>query len=215
MTVAGASFTGLAINEAGTMLFAANDAGAGSIDVFNSSFALVTNLTSGAFATPSAIASAGLVPFNVEEHQWECVCDLCAVWPRRADFPPRRARAPWWNSARVGPSRACSTAAADSKLASPWGIALAPAGFGEFGGDLLVGNFSSANLRVIDAFNPNTWAFEGSITINDGGASCRAACGRWSFGGGGNDGNANTLFFTDGLDGEKEGLSAQSPVPEP
>ena len=37
-SVAGASFTGLAINQADTELFAANTAGAGGIDVFNSSF---------------------------------------------------------------------------------------------------------------------------------------------------------------------------------
>ena len=30
-------------------------------------------------------------------------------------------------------------------LASPWGLALAPSGFGQFGGDLLVGNFSFAS----------------------------------------------------------------------
>ena len=37
-SVAGASFTGLAINKADTELFAANTAGAGGIDVFNNSF---------------------------------------------------------------------------------------------------------------------------------------------------------------------------------
>src|SRR5580704_15812544 len=42
-SVAGASFTGLAINSTDTELFAANDAGAhGGIDVFNSSFTQVT-----------------------------------------------------------------------------------------------------------------------------------------------------------------------------
>ena len=39
-------------------------------------------------------------------------------------------------------------------LAAPWGIALAPpSGFGEFSGDLLVGNFSYAD-SVINAFDP-------------------------------------------------------------
>jgi uncharacterized protein (TIGR03118 family) len=37
-TTSGASYTGLAINQANTMLYAANDKGAGSIDVFNNSF---------------------------------------------------------------------------------------------------------------------------------------------------------------------------------
>ena len=48
-----------------------------------------------------------------------------------------------------------------SHLASPWGIALAPAGFGPFGGDLLVGNFSSS-LGEINAYNPMTGAFLGT-----------------------------------------------------
>jgi hypothetical protein len=34
-----------------------------------------------------------------------------------------------------------------SQLAAPWGVALAPAGFGLFGGDLLVGNFSFLNTK--------------------------------------------------------------------
>ena len=38
------------------------------------------------------------------------------------------------------------------RLAAPWGLALPPAGFGIFGGDLLVGNFSSqtaSSMRLI------------------------------------------------------------------
>jgi hypothetical protein len=41
------------------------------------------------------------------------------------------------------------------ELASPWGMAIAPTGFGRFGGDLLVGNFSAA-LSEINAFDPTT-----------------------------------------------------------
>ena len=44
-SVAGASFTGLAINQADTELFAANDRGRGSIDVFNNSFQQISALT--------------------------------------------------------------------------------------------------------------------------------------------------------------------------
>src|ERR1700723_3037599 len=48
-SVAGASFTGLAINKADTELFAANTAGAGGIDVFNNAFQQITEPL-GAFA---------------------------------------------------------------------------------------------------------------------------------------------------------------------
>jgi uncharacterized protein (TIGR03118 family) len=59
-SVAGASFTGLAINQANTRLFAANDKGTGGIDVFNNSFSQIP--LAGAFATPGSIAAAGLLP---------------------------------------------------------------------------------------------------------------------------------------------------------
>ena len=63
VTTPGAVYTGLAINQA--QLYAANSAGVGSVNVFNSSFAPVS-LGVGAFATPAAIAALGLVPFNVQ-----------------------------------------------------------------------------------------------------------------------------------------------------
>src|SRR5580704_10438529 len=62
-TVAGASYTGLAIDNATQQIYAANDK-AGTIDVFNSSFAQVA-LPVGAFVDPNL--PAGLVPFNVQE----------------------------------------------------------------------------------------------------------------------------------------------------
>ncbi len=62
-TTPGAVFSGLAINQAKTMLYAANDAGTGSIDVFNSSFAPTT--TTGGFVDPNL--PTGLVPFNVQD----------------------------------------------------------------------------------------------------------------------------------------------------
>jgi uncharacterized protein (TIGR03118 family) len=64
-TISGASYTGLAINQAQTQLYAANNA-AGTIDVFSSTFAPVS-LGSNAFATPAAISALNLVPFNVQD----------------------------------------------------------------------------------------------------------------------------------------------------
>jgi DNA-binding beta-propeller fold protein YncE len=53
VTTPGANYSGLAINQAQTQLYAASQTGAGSIDVFNSSFGPVS-LAAGAFATPQA-----------------------------------------------------------------------------------------------------------------------------------------------------------------
>jgi uncharacterized protein (TIGR03118 family) len=69
VTTPGAIYTGLALatppnNQA--LLYAANDAGTGSINVFDSSFHQAMGLPPGAFATPAAISARGLVPFNVQ-----------------------------------------------------------------------------------------------------------------------------------------------------
>jgi uncharacterized protein (TIGR03118 family) len=101
-----------------------------------------------------------------------------------------------------------------SSLASPWGITLAPAGFGTFGGDLLVGNFSFADSEIY-AFNPLTGALIGTIPIDVGSGNTPGGLWGLSFGNG-VTGDRNTLYFTDGINGEGNGLfGAIAFVPEP
>ncbi len=52
---------------------------------------------------------------------------------------------------------------AGGPLNAPWGMAIAPANYGQFAGALLVGNFGSG---VIDAFNPTTGAYLGQLKDN-------------------------------------------------
>ena len=101
-----------------------------------------------------------------------------------------------------------------SQLAAPWGLALAPASFGEFGGDLLIGNFSFA-ASEINAFNPLPGAFVGTIPIDVGAGNTPGGLWALSFGNGGNGGGLNTLYFADGINGERNGLLAALAVPEP
>jgi uncharacterized protein (TIGR03118 family) len=98
-------------------------------------------------------------------------------------------------------------------LNSPWGLALAPAGFGDFGGDLLVGNFGDGSIH---AFNPTTGAPVGTLT--DGSGNPLSIDGLWSlqFGNGGAAGPTTTLFFTAGPNGEADGLFGELvTAPEP
>jgi uncharacterized protein (TIGR03118 family) len=213
-TVAGASFTGLAINQADTRLFAANDAGSGSIDVFDSKFKPVD---AGGFKTPTAISGAGLVPFDVKDIGGN-VFVTYAPSGHAAQTAAVGGEGAVVEFGENGKIESMSTTSANDKLASPWGIALAPTSFGKFGGDLLVGNFSfqPGVADVINAFNPTTWAFEGSIDVNPGAGNLRDGLWSLAFGGGGMDGNPNTLFFTDGINGEKGGLFGSiTAVPEP
>jgi uncharacterized protein (TIGR03118 family) len=88
--------------------------------------------------------------------------------------------------------------ASHGTLNSPWGVVLAPAGFGQFGGDLLVGNFGDGR---INAFDPTTGAFLGQLTNSSGNPI--AIRGLWGlrFGNGGNGGDPNTLYFAAGIPG--------------
>jgi uncharacterized protein (TIGR03118 family) len=87
-------------------------------------------------------------------------------------------------------------------LNSPWGMVLAPTGFGAFGGDLLVGNFGNG---WINAFDPTTGAFAGSLLNRDG--QPIAIDGLWGLIFGDKAmANPNTLLFSAGIGGEAHGL---------
>ena len=88
-------------------------------------------------------------------------------------------------------------------LNSPWGLAIAPATFGDFSGALLVGNFGDGK---INAYNPSTGALMG--TLNDPHGSPVVIPGLWSlnFGNNGKNTDPATLYFTAGPDDESHGL---------
>jgi len=79
----------------------------------------------------------------------------------------------------------------------------------------LVGNFSSADSEI-NAFDPTTGAFLGTIPIDAGSGNTPGGLCALDFGNGGSGGGADTLYFTDGINGEADGLfGAISAVPEP
>ena len=210
VTTPGANYSGLAINQAGTQLYAANQAGTGSINVFNSSFAPVS-LGTGAFATPTAIGALGLVPFNVQSLSNG---NLAVTYAPSGLAAQRAATAGMGAVGIFTQSGTLLQTMVGGLLASPWGITIAPANFGPFSGDLLVGNFSFV-ASEINAFDPTTGTFLGTIPINVGLGN--TAGGLWSlgFGTGGMNGSPTTLFFTDGIDGETHGLFGAINVPGP
>ena len=84
-------------------------------------------------------------------------------------------------------------------LNSPWGLALAPAGFGKFGGDLLVGNFGDGHINV---YNPNNGAHLGQLR-----QAPIVIDGLWDLMfGNGNAAKTSELLFSSGPDDESHGL---------
>jgi uncharacterized protein (TIGR03118 family) len=88
-------------------------------------------------------------------------------------------------------------------LNAPWGLAVAPAGFGEFGGRLLVGNFGDGKINAYDLANGH-WvgqlmSAKGQPIVIDG---------LWglAFGNGFVSQPVDTLFFAAGPNDEANGL---------
>jgi uncharacterized protein (TIGR03118 family) len=95
------------------------------------------------------------------------------------------------------PNHFAANAAGAGPLENPWGITQAPANFGIFSNDLLIGNVEGAGH--INAFDPSTGAFLGQLAKPDG--TPIAIPGLWdlAFGAGSPaNGKTNELFFTAG-----------------
>jgi uncharacterized protein (TIGR03118 family) len=87
-------------------------------------------------------------------------------------------------------------------LDSPWGMALTPASFGQFGGDLLVGNFGNG---LINVYNPDNGAHLGVLRQRNGVPI--QIDGLWGLMfGNGNAAGTGQLLFSAGPDGESHGL---------
>jgi uncharacterized protein (TIGR03118 family) len=87
-------------------------------------------------------------------------------------------------------------------LNSPWGLALAPRGFGQFGGDLLVGNFGNGHINV---YNPVTGKHLGQLRRPSG--MPIVIDGLWALMfGNGNAAKTSELLFSAGPNDESHGL---------
>ncbi len=89
------------------------------------------------------------------------------------------------------------------KLNSPWGVAVAPKGFGDFGGDLLVANFGDGTIA---AFNPKTGAFHDVLRSKTGEPLNLDGIWGLTFGNGVSLGDAMSLYYTAGPNQEQDGV---------
>ena len=113
------------------------------------------------------------------------------------------------------PNHFAANAPGAGPLENPWGIIQAPANFGAYSNDLLIGNVAGAGN--INVFNPATGAYLGQLDQPDG--TPIAITGLWdmSFGGSSpNNGKSNQLFFAAGINSASEtanGLFGMISVP--
>ena len=192
-SVAGAVYKALASGSVGASnyLYAANF-NAGTIDVFDGNYTPVS--LAGSFADPTI--PAGFAPFNIQNFGGSLYVTYAKQDADKHDDVggPGNGYVDVFDTGGNLLRRLIS----NGTLNSPWGLAMAPAGFGPWGGDLLVGNFADG---VINAFDPLTGLYLGTVKGADGNPI--AIPGLWGlkFGNGGNGGSTNTLYFTAGIAG--------------
>jgi uncharacterized protein (TIGR03118 family) len=200
----GAVFTGLALDSTGGANYLLAADATGHIVAYDSAFNNVSATTfAGKFVDPSPVA--GFTPYNIANLGGNLFVTYAAAGPGGAPLPGGYVDE--FDTSGNFLARIATNGAIDSA----WGMAIAPAGFGSFGGDLLVGNLYNS---AIDAYNLTTKQLDGSITVNSGFAS---PVGLWALAfGNGASGSANTLYFTDGINDQRDGLfGAISFTPEP
>ena len=199
----GAIYTGLALaaDGASTYIYAADSTGA--IRVFDSSFNPV--VLSGGFVDPNAIA--GYVPFNIQLIGSTLYVTYAQLGPHGTALPGGYVDE--FDTAGDFIGRFATGGA----LEAPWGITLAPATFGSFGDDLLIGNFGNGE---IDAYS-TAGTFEG--TLDGAGGTPLVNDNLWAldFRTGGTGVNPNALYLTAGIDNQQGGLFAEiaPSTPEP
>ena len=196
----GAVYKGLAIatTPSGPELFAA-DFHNNKIDVFDSNFKLLPNT---GFSDPSM--HKGFAPFDVQVIGNRVFVSYARQDADAHDDSPGQGRG--FVDVYDLSGNLLGGINGHGQLNSPWGLAMAPASFGTFAGDLLVGNFGDGHINAYRESSPNTFVHDGKLR----GADNRPLeiDGLWAlqFAQGGNNGTAGTLYFTAGPNGEADGL---------
>lgn len=197
-TVDGASFKGIAMGNDGTgnFLYAA-DFHNGQVDVFDSTFTQTT--LAGNFTDPTL--PAGYAPFNIANVNGTLFVTY-ALQDADAHDDVHGAGNGFIDAFDTD-GNFLRRVVSQGVLNSPWGMALAPANFGQFSNDLLVGNFGDGKIH---AFNPDTGALVGTLSTGAGHAIVIDGLWGLSFGNGVSAGDSNTLYFTAGPNDESNGL---------
>jgi len=193
----GAVGKGLALGQTpnGPMLYAA-DFSAGTVDVYNGLFQRV--ITAGNFADRRL--PQGYAPFNV------AVLDGKVYVAYAKQDADREDEVAGTGLGRLDvftlDGKLLQRARHHGALNAPWGLTIAPAGFGTLSGDLLVGNFGDGRIH---AFDPVTLVPTG--TVRRGNGRPVSIDGLWALlPGNGTEGGTDEVLFTAGPQDEQHGL---------
>lgn len=202
-SVLGAVYKGLAMASVGgaNFIYATNFRD-GVVEVYDSSFTLVKSFT-------DSTVAAGFAPFGIQNINGKLFITFAKQNAAKHDdvAGPHNGFVDVLDLVHDGNDGHLDRFASGGVLNSPWGIALAPAGFGQFSDHLLIGNFGDGHITAFDvqgsgsSDGPLQDFHHQPITIS----------GLWGlkFGGGAANnvnGATNSLYFTAGIGDESHGL---------
>jgi uncharacterized protein (TIGR03118 family) len=202
----GSVYKGLAVTpfRYGNRLYAANF-GLRRIDTLDGAYQPILN---GAFARPAHVPE-DFAPFNIQflEYGIDGVPrqGLFVAYARTTEDPVEEEQGPGLGYIAEFDldGRHLRTLHASRRLNAPWGLVIAPEGFGPFSKRLIVGNFGDGTLV---AFGLKSGRQRGYLRGRD--RQATQIDGLWglAFGNGASLGRANYLYFTAGPNGEADGL---------
>lgn len=192
----------LVTNSTSTYLLAANFGAGAAVEIYDQTFKPAT--LAGSFTDPNV--PAGYAPYSIKVLGSQVfVCYMLRTTP-----PVPTGSGPYQeilgtNTGFVSvfdtSGNFVTRAVTGGNLNAPWGVAIAPAGFGIYAGDLLIGNFGDG---LITAYNPTTYAYLGVVA----GATGKpiANPGLWDIFVANGTGDPTAIYFTAGISNEKHGL---------
>jgi uncharacterized protein (TIGR03118 family) len=187
----GAVYKGIAMaqNGSGTFLYLTNFKG-NSVDVFDAGFHFVRSFT-------DASNPAGFAPFGIQR-----VNGNLYVTYAKQHGPDNEDDEAGAGNGFVDVFQPDGTRlrrfASNGALNSPWGIAVAPSGFGGLAGDILIGNFGDG---TIGAYDPNSGVLVGVLRTGSGTPIVIPGLWALEFAPG-----TTALYFTSGPSDESHGL---------
>jgi uncharacterized protein (TIGR03118 family) len=191
----GANYKGLAlVTTAGGKFIYATSFRFGTVDVLDTHFNLVNSFT-------DPTIPAGFAPFGIHNIGGKLYVTFAKQGPGKNDDDARPGNG--FVDVFTPNGDLVQRLVSRGRLDSPWAVTLAPASFGAFGGDILVGNFGNGR---INAYDPTSGEFQGGLSGTGGGPI--AIDGLWGlrFAPATPGAGPNTLFFTAGLNDEADGL---------
>jgi uncharacterized protein (TIGR03118 family) len=197
---AGAIYKGLAI--ANDRLYA-TDFHNGRVDVFDASFHPIT--PPGGFQ--DATVAKGFAPFGIQALGGNIFVTYAKQDSAAKDDEavPGQGYVDEFTPDGQLVARVVNSQKRNAPLNAAWGLALAPADFGVFANDLLVGNFGNGRISAYTQRGAK-WVYKGQLRLASG--TPIAIDGLWAiaFGNGAAAGPTNTLYFLSGPGEEKHGL---------